>query len=75
MRVYGLQPGVIDTDMQVTIRASGINEISQLKREQLGSPAGPARVIAYLCGDAAADLAGQELSIREPALRQRVGLE
>ncbi len=74
VRAYGFQPGVVDTDMQGLIRASGINEISRLKREQLRPVAQPAQVIAYLCSDAAVDLAGQELSIADAALCARAGL-
>ncbi len=74
VRVYGFQPGTVDTEMQVKIRASGVNEISRLPRESLADPAIPAKVIAWLCGEEAADLAGQELSIRDPALRARAGL-
>lgn len=75
VRVYGFGPGVVDTEMQSHIRASGINPISQLPRETLADPRDPARVIAWLCSSEAADLAGQELSIRDQTLRQRAGLE
>jgi NAD(P)-dependent dehydrogenase (short-subunit alcohol dehydrogenase family) len=75
VRSYGLRPGVVDTDMQATIRASGINQVSRLRREDLADPRGPARVVAWLCGADAADLAGQELDIRDPELRHRAGLE
>lgn len=74
LRAFGLQPGVVDTEMQVQIRASGINDVSRLKREDLAKPDDPARAIVYLCTPDADDLAGQELTIRDPALRQRVGL-
>jgi len=74
LRVFGFQPGVVDTEMQVQIRASGINEVSRLRREDLATPEDPARAIVYLCTPDADDLAGQELTIRDPALRQRVGL-
>ncbi|OUM98862.1 MAG: hypothetical protein BAA04_10815 [Firmicutes bacterium ZCTH02-B6] len=74
VRVYGFQPGVVDTDMQVKIRASGINEVSRLPRESLADPAQPAQVIAWLCSQQARDLAGQELTIRDPGLRARAGL-
>jgi len=74
LRVFGFQPGVVDTDMQGKIRASGINEVSRLRREDLASPEDPARAIVYLCTPDADDLAGQELTIRDPALRRRVGL-
>lgn len=74
LRVFGLQPGVVDTEMQVQIRASGINEVSRLKREDLAKPEDPARAIVYLCGADADDLAGRELTIRDPELRARIGL-
>lgn len=74
VRTYGFAPGTVDTDMQVTIRASGINQISQIPRENLGGVEPPALCIAYLCSAAAADLAGEELAIADPALRERVGL-
>ena len=35
VRVFGLAPGVIDTDMQASIRASGISRISQIRRIDL----------------------------------------
>ncbi len=75
LRTYGFAPGVVDTTMQGSIRASGINPISQISREQLADPRDPARVIAWLCTAQAIDLAGQELSIRDQHLRRRAGLE
>jgi 3-oxoacyl-[acyl-carrier protein] reductase len=75
VRVYGFQPGVVDTDMQGLIRNSGLNEVSKLPREQLADPSEPARVIAWLCTDEAADLAGKELSIGDQQIRRRAGLE
>jgi NAD(P)-dependent dehydrogenase (short-subunit alcohol dehydrogenase family) len=74
LRVMGFAPGTVDTDMQVKIRTSGINRVSQMAREEHAAPDVPAKVIAYLCSSEAADLAGEELSIRDPQLRQRAGL-
>lgn len=74
VRVYGFAPGVVDTDMQGEIRASGINQVSRLPRSALAPASDPARVIAWLCSEEAADLAGQELTIRDETLRRRVGL-
>ena len=45
---YSFQPGVVDTDMQVQIRASGMNEISRIPREKLAAPEYAARVMAWL---------------------------
>jgi NAD(P)-dependent dehydrogenase (short-subunit alcohol dehydrogenase family) len=74
VRTYGLRPGVVDTGMQAKIRASGVNAISRLRREDLADPQLPARAIAWLCTDAAADLAGQEVDVRDEAIRRRAGL-
>lgn len=75
LRAFGFIPGVVDTEMQVQIRASGINEVSRLPRESLASPERPGRVIAWLCGPEADDLLGQEVSIRDEAIQRRAGLE
>lgn len=75
IRVFGFQPGTTDTDMQVQIRASGINQISQIPRQNLTPVAHPAAAIVYLCTPDADDLAGQEFSLRDDAFRARLGLE
>ena len=74
LRVFGFQPGTTDTEMQVTIRASGINLISQIPREQLTPVNEPAHAIVYLCTPAADDLSGKEFSLRDEAFRSRLGL-
>ena len=74
IRVFGFQPGTTDTDMQVTIRASGINMVSKIPREQLTPVAHPARAIVYLCTREADDLAGREFSLRDDDFRRRIGL-
>jgi 3-oxoacyl-[acyl-carrier protein] reductase len=75
IRVFGFQPGTTDTDMQVTIRASGVNMISRIPREQLTPVAHPARGIVYLCTKEADDLAGKEFSLRDDDFRRRIGLD
>jgi 3-oxoacyl-[acyl-carrier protein] reductase len=74
IRVFGFQPGTTDTDMQVLIRASGINQVSQIPRENLTPVAHPAAAIVYLCTSAADDLNGQEFSLRDDAFRARLNL-
>lgn len=74
IRVFGFQPGTTDTDMQVQIRASGINQISQIPRANLTPVSEPAASIVYLCTPAADDLAGTEFSLRDEPFRKRVGL-
>jgi NAD(P)-dependent dehydrogenase (short-subunit alcohol dehydrogenase family) len=74
IRIFGFAPGVVDTDMQVAIRASGINPVSKIPRTDLAPADHPARAIAWLCTPVADALAGQELDIRAPDLRAAVGL-
>jgi NAD(P)-dependent dehydrogenase (short-subunit alcohol dehydrogenase family) len=75
VRVFGFAPGVVDTDMQGLIRASGINPVSKLKREQLAPAAQPAYAMAWLCTPAADAMVGQELDVRTPEFRAACGLE
>ena len=74
IRVFGFAPGVVDTDMQGRIRASGLNPVSKIPRADLAPASDPATAITWLCTEAAQDLAGQELDIRQPELRARAGL-
>ncbi len=74
IRVFGFAPGTTDTDMQVTIRASGVNRVSRIPRGDLTPVAHPARAIVYLCTAAADDLAGQEFALGDDTFRHRIGL-
>jgi NAD(P)-dependent dehydrogenase (short-subunit alcohol dehydrogenase family) len=74
IRVFGFQPGTTDTDMQVLIRASGVNAISRIPRENLTPVAHPAAAIVYLCTPDADDLIGQEFSLKDEPFRARLGL-
>ena len=74
IRIFGFAPGVVDTDMQVAIRASGINPVSKLPRASLAPAHEPAKAIAWLCTSASDPLAGQELDVRNPDLRAAAGL-
>ena len=74
IRVFGFQPGTTDTDMQVLIRASGVNPVSQIPREKLTPVALPAAAIVYLCTPEADDLIGQDFSLNEPSFRTRLGI-
>jgi 3-oxoacyl-[acyl-carrier protein] reductase len=68
---FGVQPGLVDTDMQGRIRKSGINEISRVPREQLAPPERSAALIAWLAAERPADLRGQDLSANNAELMQR----
>lgn len=70
---YSLQPGVVDTGMQVRIRASGMNEISRLPRESLAAPEFSAGIIAWLCDARPAHHRGKDLSVRDEDLAKEAG--
>ena len=72
LRTFGFQPGVVDTDMQVTIRASGMNEISRLRRDQLAAPEVPARWVTWLCTERPEDLDGKDFSVNDATLKARL---
>jgi NAD(P)-dependent dehydrogenase (short-subunit alcohol dehydrogenase family) len=74
IRVFGFSPGTIDTEMQVKIRASGMNIISKIPRGDLLPVADAVRGLVYLCGAAADDMVGQDASMRDDAFRARLGL-
>ena len=75
VRLFGFSPGTIDTDMQVKIRASGLNSVSQIPRANLTPVEHAVRGLLYLCNDASDDLVGQDVSMRDEAFRGRIGLE
>jgi len=75
VRVYSLSPGTVATDMQRAIKASGINPVSQMDFAAHAPVAHPARAIVWLATDAAAPFAGEEISLRDPEMRARIGLD
>jgi NAD(P)-dependent dehydrogenase (short-subunit alcohol dehydrogenase family) len=74
IRIFGFSPGTIDTEMQVKIRASGMNMISQIPRANLSPVEHAVRGLLYLCDSAGDDLIGEDASMRDEAFRKRVGL-
>lgn len=74
IRVFGLSPGTVATEMQVKIKASGINPVSQLDPSVHIDPSWPARAIVWLCTTAANDYCGEEVSLKDDATRERIGL-
>jgi NAD(P)-dependent dehydrogenase (short-subunit alcohol dehydrogenase family) len=74
IRVYGLLPGVVDTEMQVFNRANRMNEVGDLKRDALRPPTEPAQIMYFLCTPQAADLNGQIINARDGVIRARAGV-
>ncbi|MEL6963869.1 MAG: SDR family oxidoreductase [Pseudomonadota bacterium] len=74
IRIVGLSPGTVATGMQTTIKASGINPVSQLDPSAHIPPAWAARAIAWLCTKQGADFAGSDFSIKTEEGKRLVGL-
>lgn len=75
LRVMGLSPGTVATDMQREIRASGINPVSRLDFSEHIPADWPARALLWMCGPEADSHLGQEISLRDTGIRRRIGLE
>ncbi len=74
IRVVGLSPGTVMTHMQVAIKASGLNPISQMDPAAHASADRPAKAIAWLCTEDAREFDGGDVSLRDEAIQKRVGL-
>lgn len=74
IRVVGLSPGTVMTDMMDKIKKSGINAVSQLDPSVHISPEWVARAVAFLCTPAADEFLGTDFSIKTEEGRKLVGL-
>ena len=74
LRIMGLSPGTVATDMQRNIKASGINPVSQLDWSVHIPPEWPAQALLWMCTSEADDYLGTDISLREDEIRQKVGL-
>jgi NAD(P)-dependent dehydrogenase (short-subunit alcohol dehydrogenase family) len=73
--VVGLSPGTVRTHMQVAIKASGINPVSQLDPSVHIPPEAVGKAIGYLCTDAGRAHAGEDFSLRMEEGRRAAGLD
>jgi NAD(P)-dependent dehydrogenase (short-subunit alcohol dehydrogenase family) len=74
IRVLGLSPGTVATEMQVKIKASGINPVSQLDPAVHIPADWPARALLWMCGPEADPWLGTDVMLRDEAVRKAVGL-
>jgi NAD(P)-dependent dehydrogenase (short-subunit alcohol dehydrogenase family) len=74
LRIMGLSPGTVATQMQREIKASGIGPIALLEWEDHIPPEWVAKCLMWMCGPAGDALSGQEVSLREEQIRRKVGL-
>lgn len=72
--ITGLSPGTVATDMQLAIRDSAMNPVSQLQWSDHIPPEWPARAIVFLAGPEGRDYAGQEVRLRDAGFRRKIGL-
>jgi NAD(P)-dependent dehydrogenase (short-subunit alcohol dehydrogenase family) len=74
VRVLGLSPGTVATEMQREIAASGINPVSQLDWSVHIPPEWPARTLLWMCTTEADEFLGRDVMLRDEDIRRRVGL-
>lgn len=74
IRALGLSPGTVATEMQVKIKASGLNPVSQLDPAVHIPAEWPARALVWMCGPEADPWLGTDISLRDEAIRKAVGL-
>lgn len=74
IRIMGLSPGTVATEMQSKIRHSGVNPVSQLDPSVHIPADWPARCLLWMCSPAADPWLGQEVQLRDEKIRRAVGL-
>lgn len=75
IRIYGFQPGMVNTEMTRAGLKVKVNRVSDLDPESFSTPDVPGRAIAWLCSERPEDLSGGEVDINAPEFRARVGLD
>ena len=74
IRAISLSPGTVATQMQREIKASGVNPVSQLDWSVHIPADWPARALLWMCTPDADGFLGAEVSLRDEAIREKVGL-
>lgn len=74
IRVVGLSPGTVATEMQVSIKASGINPVSEIDWSDHISAESVAKAIAWLTQESASAHDGTDFSLRSDEGRMAAGL-
>lgn len=74
LRVLGLSPGTVATEMQAKIKESGVNAVSRLDWSVHIPVNWPAKALVWMCGPAADAWLGADVSLRDEGVRRAVGL-
>ncbi|MCI2400170.1 SDR family oxidoreductase [Aliiroseovarius subalbicans] len=71
IRAIGLSPGTVATKMQREIKASGVNPVAALDWSDHIPPEWVARALLWMCTPDADEFLGQEIALRDDAIRDR----
>jgi NAD(P)-dependent dehydrogenase (short-subunit alcohol dehydrogenase family) len=74
IRVMGLSPGTVATEMQREIKASGINPVSTLDWSAHIPPEWVSKALVWMCLADSDKFLGQEVSLRDETIRRTLGL-
>jgi NAD(P)-dependent dehydrogenase (short-subunit alcohol dehydrogenase family) len=74
IRALVLSPGTVATEMQVSIKESGINPVSEIAWEDHIPPVWAAKTLVWMSTPEADDWRGQVISLRDENIRRSVGL-
>lgn len=74
LRIIGLSPGTVATQMQVDIKASGFNPVSQLDPSAHIPADWVGQAICWLCTEAGEPYRGIDCSLRDQDVRKSIGL-
>jgi NADP-dependent 3-hydroxy acid dehydrogenase YdfG len=74
LRIMGLSPGTVATDMQKDIKASGIGPVAQLEWSDHIPAEWVAAALVWMCTSDADSHLGTDVSLRDTDIRQQVGV-
>ncbi|GAB1622000.1 SDR family oxidoreductase [Agarivorans albus] len=74
IRIVGLSPGTVATDMMASIRDSQINAVSKLDWNSHIPAQWAAKAVAFLCGPEGQQFAGSDFSLKSEQAKRLVGL-
>ncbi|MEJ1997682.1 MAG: SDR family NAD(P)-dependent oxidoreductase [Maritimibacter sp.] len=74
IRAIGLSPGTVATEMQREIKASGVGPVAALDWSDHIPADWPAKALLWMCSSDADDFLGEEIALRDDAIRKRIGL-
>lgn len=74
LRIMALSPGTVATEMQVRIKASGINPVSALDPAVHIPADWPAKCLLWMCGPGGDPWLGEEVKLRDESIRRAIGV-